>query len=391
MSRTVQNFAVPRGLRLGTSLDLVRSLEATPLNMPMRLDLSRLDTSASTTSMIAGAVLGVALSHRRISSVATSTRPQGLQELQGAGLHSFLRYALQSATERTRSGAVARNLLTPPRTVGDNWFAIHDLQKGAWDLKRRSAIFEELAELFDDCLLISSWDLNPPNQHGLFSLLREAAFNVAHHAGKQPLFSNTKISSYLQARWVPAGELLPPLEDEAPYGPETETYSEFIEQLRLDDERRTGMIELIVADNGNGIAARHSLDAHIYDEGRRSDESKVFSEAFLERSTVKDRARDCPIERDPGYGFANVLSSLARLSAYASVRSGHCTAECDGTKLVAGLPRFELSSSDSAFLQGTVLHVLIPYLFPRSTFRKPRRELFESEGERLLNLKEAQS
>jgi hypothetical protein len=263
MTPPTRKIPLPTELRYGPALEIAALINDTAKGVPVELDLGRLTLDAATTSMIAGHLVGVAASRRSPLHVTNrKMSKEFLRQLQGFGLHAFLRFGIEGGSRKTKSwSAMDTALRQQPEIAGKDWFVIPDLVTYASGLRRKAAFDESLRKLLEDSLLVPSDDLNPPLELGLFSMLREAVLNVYHHSSKKPLFEDKEVCSALQIRWVERDTLPAPAFDGSTT-PQTRGLWGFLEGLR--DSSHTGVLEIVVADNGNGIAARHALASDIY-------------------------------------------------------------------------------------------------------------------------------
>lgn len=178
-------------------------------------------------------------------------------------------------------------------------------------------------------------------------ILFEAVQNCYDHAAKKPLSPEEVINSYFSLRYY-----------ERITTPKALT-THFVRYLdRLDAETHTPLrpsfVEIVVVDDGVGLASRHALDAGVRDDLAR--ERQLFASTFEAGESVKLRARDAAVRGDPGFGFTLIARSLRALGAFALVRSGRCQATFSAfdeglqPSVQAGL----------GYLPGTALQVIVP-------------------------------
>jgi len=197
----------------------------------------------------------------------------------------------------------------------------------------------------------------------LIDLCREGVLNVRDHAFRKPLPSNTKILSYCSLRYyqdisgISAG--MGPL---APY----------LDRLhKQHDEKRggiSGYLELIVNDDGVGVAGRQSQSQEIY-WGPKGREEEVLLDALRKGASIKPVVMDAIVRGDPGYGFSIMADSLRRLNGFASLRTGRYLSVCDGTRRDPFSTAFSIAKGRSSmhlgYLPGTLIQALVPIRSPQ--------------------------
>jgi hypothetical protein len=189
----------------------------------------------------------------------------------------------------------------------------------------------------------------------------EAAQNVSDHAAKTPLPPGTTIFSYVSIRYYKATA-------RAFDGAFSAYLRRLTETQTLSPD--TSWLEIVINDDGNGIAARQTLNPKIYWQSIASEEEAV-SEA-LSHSSVKLRARDARIRGGvAGEGFSRIRNVLRHLRAFASLRSGRCNATFDGSS--DREDSFRLQRGQFGFslgvMPGSAFQVVIP-------ITEPQRRLF---------------
>jgi hypothetical protein len=182
----------------------------------------------------------------------------------------------------------------------------------------------------------------------LFDLVFQSVQNVYDHASKKPLPSETPILSYISLRYYRG--INPPKS-------KTSELSTYLESLRSQPARYefTGFIELVVNDDGAGIAARHSLDPNIY-WGNIEYESEVLVRALQAGQSVKLRSKDALVRGDPGYGTSRIEAALKSLEAFALLRTGRLALVLDPLKSSS----FTLIDSSYGYMPGTTLQIVLP-------------------------------
>jgi hypothetical protein len=120
-----------------------------------------------------------------------------------------------------------------------------------------------------------------------------------------------------------------------------------------------GWMEIVVADDGVGIAARHAqTDESVMYSGATSDEDEALHDALESSATVKLRTLDAQLRGEPGFGTAIMADSLKTIKAYAALRTGRRLIEFDPWRH----EQFELHDAEFGWLPGTAVQVLLPVL-----------------------------
>ena len=189
-------------------------------------------------------------------------------------------------------------------------------------------------------------------REALHLLGREALANVIDHAFKRPFADERPRLSYLTLNFVKQLRALKGLGD-------LSQYQETVEARNAEaDSSLNGYVEMIVCDDGSGIAARHEQRAAIY-EGPREDEDRALSRSFIAGASVKPITRDAVTEGKPGYGFTRIADGLRDRHAFAEIRSGRRQINFNAAAKDTG-EGFEVQATELGYLPGTMLHVLFP-------------------------------
>lgn len=203
------------------------------------------------------------------------------------------------------------------------------------------------------------------NSDGLAALVefcRESILNVRDHSYKRPWGEGQRSVSYFSIRY----------HKRIPFV-KTELWALKQYFKRVNDSypgaSSTSYLEIVINDDGNGIAARQGLDSEIYwHYGNREEE--FFAKALSPGGSVKPLARDSLVRGHPGYGFSAMASSLRALKGIGLVRSGKLLAVYDGT---CGNPQstiFGLAPSNYRthlrYMPGTFIQTIIPIGFGTS-------------------------
>lgn len=238
-------------------------------------------------------------------------------------------------------------------TSGQNYGVRANIDDGSLtaDVDRFAAAFLRLGAYVD----LERSVLAPEERRALVGLAYEATTNVVDHAYKAPWEVRESALSYLSlSRYetlrAQAGERL------------AEYLGRANAALAEADEATLGWVEILVCDDGVGIAARQSGNADIASEAIQV-EREYLQEALSTGGSIKLVTRDAVTIGEPGYGFTLIAGALARLNGYAALRTGRLLAECDGT-----LPEesgFALGDHVLGWVPGTALHVVLPLRDPQ--------------------------
>ena len=197
------------------------------------------------------------------------------------------------------------------------------------------------------------------NQLG--SLVFEAVQNVWDHSCGRPLPPDTKVFDYLCVNFFKRLSSAPD-----PSG----RFAGFVKQTSAEfsaSQKLLGYVEVVVNDDGVGVAARQSLDPTIYWDDDPSREGEALLESLQRGKSVKFKSQDCPIRHDPGFGISKIVKSLRDLRAFAVLRTGRRIAIHDPYELTSdGLI---LTNDILGYLPGTALDVIAP-------IPDPQRRLF---------------
>lgn len=190
----------------------------------------------------------------------------------------------------------------------------------------------------------------------LTRLAQEAVTNVVDHAFNAPWQEVGAPLSYLSVSWyktiTAAGDELGGVR----------RYLDLHHARRDPTQPMLGWLEIVVADDGVGVAARqHQLDESVVYRGDVSVEDAALLEAMSASATVKLRTLDCEIRGDPGLGTTIILKRLGALGAYAALRTGRRVLEFDPYRSDA----FELRPTTLGWMPGTAVQALIPIRDPQ--------------------------
>lgn len=235
-------------------------------------------------------------------------------------------------------GTPAQNLVVIPDLDQETAFNIDDLEVFRSQLERL------LPKLNTDVSVLKRDD-----RVQLASLCLEAVQNVRDHAGKAPMPMGTEFSSALIMQYY---RQLSRAKDQIGQ------FDEYLSRVALSAEHATrGFLDITVADDGVGIAARQSQNSGIYWQ-EMAEERDALVSALSEGGTIKLRSSDSAIRGDPGYGFTHIAQSITGLKAYATLRTGRFLAVFDGTLL--GESGFLLRPSLLGYVPGTIVSIIVP-------------------------------
>jgi len=185
------------------------------------------------------------------------------------------------------------------------------------------------------------------NRISFLAMIREAIGNVYDHAYRSPFRGASRLS-YVSLRRYKKLEAQP--------GSNLGRYLEATAGSGRAEES-LGWIEIVVVDDGCGMAARQSQATDIYcgDPGR---EDEAMLAALESGGSIKPSTKDAITHGDPGYGFTYIADGLRRFDAYAELRTGRRGLFYDGSQ--GEQDGFIISEEASGLMPGTVLHVIFP-------------------------------
>jgi len=248
-----------------------------------------------------------------------------------------------------RSKYASPSPMTPRTWLAENFVLIPDLGNGLIPLDNITPFRLAIGPLFD-FVRIDQQAYNRVDLAALFRLIFEASQNVWDHADRPPLPRSTRLLSYLSLRHYRKATV--PHEV-------TSHFECFLNRYRNqlpNDVDTKGMVEIVVIDDGVGIAARHARRFDIY-QGSIEEEQLVVSDALADGSSIKLKSQDATVRGQPGFGYAQIRDSLEHLSAFCLVRTGRCMAYFDPT---AGNHDFQFVSESLGYMPGTALQIVLP-------------------------------
>lgn len=244
----------------------------------------------------------------------------------------------------------------------------------ASNLHREMVAFEiENKTAFDAAFMSYFPKLNAPESafdktalSQLMELCREGIANLKDHSSKSPLPEGAGVLSYFSMGYH---QNIFQVSDGV--GP----FKFYLRTLRAQKKELTrellGFIEIVVSDDGVGIAARQSQDADIYWQSAEKEEEFLLK-ALTAGVSVKPISKDAIIRGDPGFGFNVMANELRKLKGFASIRSGRYLLVCDGTRMDPLSTAFKVAkggaSGQLSYLPGTIIQAVIPIFSPQHSF-----------------------
>lgn len=179
-------------------------------------------------------------------------------------------------------------------------------------------------------------------------LIFESIQNTYDHASRKPLPEGTNISSYVAVGYYQRIHT-------KTHNEKLNAYLASVSHEFYNDSKYKGIIEILVNDDGVGVASRQSLDTNIYWEDE-SKEINAVKEALKEGGSVKVTSQDTPTRGDPGMGFSKILSALKEIRAFALIRTGRVNIFFNPDE---DKNSFQFSES-LGYMPGTTIQVLLP-------------------------------
>lgn len=260
-----------------------------------------------------------------------------------------IRVADADITEKVRAYYTEKGAVS-----STNYAVAIDIEDGGLtaDIDGFAAAFLRLAR----SVRLESSVLSQEERRALVTLVWEAVLNVVDHAYKEPWEYTGASLSYVSLRRY---ERMNAQEGETGLA----AYLTGAQQALAEaDESTLGWIEIVVCDDGVGIAARQSGNAGIADELPET-ELTALGAALAAGGSIKLTTRDAVTIGEPGYGFSLIAGALSDLKGYAALRTGRLHAELDGTRHHADA--FLLHDQALGWLPGTALHVVLPLRDPQ--------------------------
>jgi hypothetical protein len=247
---------------------------------------------------------------------------------------------------------------------GQNSIYVDGLHTGAIDVDDEPSFGRLLSSLLSKVnLRVAS--IRKDSLTEVVALCFEAVQNVSDHAARKPLPAGASIFSYLALRYY-----------KGTASSSQGAFSGYLKRLIRGhyEGKEPYWLEIVVNDDGNGIAARQTLDEDIF--WKRLEEEEQALVHALTKGSVKLQARDAKIRGGlVGEGYPRIRTALRELKAFASLRSGRCFASFDGT--VTHEDKFRLNRGEYGLplgvMPGTTLQIVIP--LPIDTDKQGRLDL----------------
>jgi hypothetical protein len=273
----------------------------------------------------------------------------------GIGLALAMHASSMRSPEGDVTDAVREYYAEKGDVSGENYGVRTDLASGGLtpDIDRFAAIFSELAK----CVRLEASDLSSRQRTALTTLAHEAVLNVAEHAFASPWADDGRGLSYISLRYYKTLSAA-----SGARGGLREYLARAARAVARRKQDLLGWVELVVCDDGIGVAARQRQDADIY-SGPIEDEDQALDEALNTEASIKLEVGDVVTLTQPGLGYSLIADALIELDGYAALRSGRRLARLDGTNNEADA--FRLEDAPLGLMPGTVLHTVIPIRDPQ--------------------------
>ena len=242
--------------------------------------------------------------------------------------------------------------------AGANVLLLNRVDDGSWDLNKDhfgarlwKAIEEHLGKVEDA--------LDPETHRAVIEAGFEAVANVADHAYGKPFEGSETRTAYCLLSWERDAETR--RADVLGVGAYREKVLEHLaDQNEEFDLEQLGWFGMGIVDDGNGMAARHSLNREIY-RGSIGVEEEALVDATADAATVKPRAGDARLRGDPGWGFSLMAKAVGAADGYIAIRTGRNLVEFDPFSVKSD---WTLRPERLNVLRGTVLQILLPVVIP---------------------------
>lgn len=251
--------------------------------------------------------------------------------------------------------------------IDQNLIVASDLHKDivAFDIENKVA--------FDAAFISYFPKLNAPDSafdkdalSQLMELCREGMANLKDHSSKSPLPQGENILSYFSMGYHQ--NIYQASDEVGPFKFYLRTLKE--KQNKLNREL-LGYLEVVVNDDGVGVAARQCQDADIYWQSAEKEEEFLLK-ALTAGVSVKPISKDAIIRGDPGFGFNVMASELRKLRGFASIRTGRYLLVCDGTRMDPLSTAFKIAKGGASghlhYIPGTTIQAVIPIFSPQHSF-----------------------
>lgn len=272
----------------------------------------------------------------------------------GIGL-ALARHATQILTADADITERVRAYYAEKGAVSSTNYAVHtEIEDGdvTSDIDRFAATFLRLGRF----VRLDSSLLSQEERRALVTLAFEAGTNIVDHAYKNPWEYAGATLSYLSLRYYET------MRAQAGETGLAEYLARVGQALERANEGTLGWVEIVVCDDGVGIAARQSRNLDIAREPIQA-ERTALHQALTARQSIKLVTRDAVTIGEPGFGYTLIADALTQLKGHAVLRTGRLLAELDGTQPNA--PGFVLHEEPLGWLPGTALHIVLPLRDPQ--------------------------
>jgi hypothetical protein len=268
--------------------------------------------------------------------------------------HAVARYAARVTTAAGDDVTQELELRYPDGEFAANNFACDTGLRQMQDIEPIARFARVARQRWWPAVNITAHTFPQTAEDALLHLCHEAVENIVDHAYKRPYQPSPVQAPSIALSYYSANEP----------GVSAGAFTQFLataEQHGTGDLR--GFLEIVVRDDGVGVAARQALDASVYSEPVDA-EQQIAADAFARGSTIKLRAGDCEIRGQPGFGFSNIFEHLRKLGAYAQLRSGRLSYVFDGSGPRDAAEALAVQAP-AGFLPGTVLNIVVPVHDPQ--------------------------
>lgn len=342
----------------------------------IRIDFSRTrDFQPAAVPRLGNALRHISSKGTKITVVVPSSRGSDEPQLDGL-LESGIgkQVAVHASVIRTRHHQIKRAFKKALKSSGPERDRLRVEHLPQWDAAASRSIGEVTAAISDFCKEhFESSGGETDVVEGVSRLVAESVWNVIDHSARDPLDSNQQVSSWLSLSQVADRELSLIAAGFVNEDPATRYFA----TMRTWEPLPSHFLQIMINDDGVGIAARQRLTAEIYTKSSTA-EREALAEALEAGGSVKLRARDCYVDKQPGYGSTHVANAIVALYGYASIRSGRLLAYLDGSSAEKHeSDEFVLEPSDRSYLPGTTIHIVVPIGIPvRKTQADTQTRLF---------------
>jgi hypothetical protein len=240
-------------------------------------------------------------------------------------------------------------------TEANNCLMYRHLESGALAPNQDRFIAILFAAMREHLARAEEW-IEIEDRRALARLAYEAIANVIDHAFGSPWAGEGERLSFLSVRWYQTISIA----SDSRGG--LRGFRQSHCRSLGPGENISGWLEIVIVDDGVGIAARHHqlAERNIY-TGSIAEEDTSLLEALSTSATVKLRAHDAQLRGEPGYGTTIMIECLRRVGAYAALRTGRRLVEFDPWRQ----GDFEINRIEFGWMPGTAVQVLLPVHDPQ--------------------------